>query len=143
MDPWIGRAQAIVHPNPVAVVCHAGVLKTDALHVRGAPGRDEKAIRFDPGLKGTLPDRQDLRGSIPARLRDRCVQMDGDSLFTQLPLQQQGGILEQILREVEVECLPTDIPSHIDVDVSELVFGQVLRVSNLPHGGKVKFEIEG
>ena len=38
-------------------------------------------------------------------------------------VKQQGGILEQMLREVEVECLPTDIPSHIDADVSELVFG--------------------
>jgi large subunit ribosomal protein L25 len=54
-------------------------------------------------------------------------------------VKQQGGILEQILREVELECLPSDIPGHIDLDVSELVFGQVLRVSDLPHGGKVKF----
>jgi large subunit ribosomal protein L25 len=54
-------------------------------------------------------------------------------------VKQQGGILEQVLREVELECLPGDIPSHIDVGVSELVFGQVLRVSDLPHGGKVKF----
>jgi large subunit ribosomal protein L25 len=51
----------------------------------------------------------------------------------------QGGILEQILREVEIECLPADIPSHIDVDVSELMFGQVVRVSDLPHAGKLKF----
>jgi large subunit ribosomal protein L25 len=51
----------------------------------------------------------------------------------------QGGILEQILREVEVECLPADIPSHIDADVTHLVFGTVLRVSNLPHSAKLKF----
>jgi large subunit ribosomal protein L25 len=51
----------------------------------------------------------------------------------------QGGILDQIMREVEVECLPADIPSHIDADVSELVFGTVLRVKDLPHGGKLKF----
>ena len=31
-----------------------------------------------------------------------------------------GGILDQVLREVEIECLPADIPSHIDVDVSDL-----------------------
>ena len=54
-------------------------------------------------------------------------------------VKQQGGILEQMLREVEVECLPTDIPSHIDADVSELVFGKVLRVADLPHSDKVKF----
>jgi len=51
----------------------------------------------------------------------------------------QGGILEQVLREVEIECLPGDIPSHIDADVSNLMFGHVLRVSELPHGGKLKF----
>jgi large subunit ribosomal protein L25 len=44
-----------------------------------------------------------------------------------------------VQREVEIECLPTDIPSHIDVDVSNLAFGDVLRVSDLPHGGKLKF----
>src|SRR5712671_7908333 len=54
-------------------------------------------------------------------------------------VKQQGGILEQILREVEVECLPTDIPSHIEADVSELVFGKVLRVADLPHNEKLKF----
>ena len=51
----------------------------------------------------------------------------------------QGGILDQVLREVEVECLPSDIPSHIDVDVTALAFGDVLRVSDLPHGGKLRF----
>jgi large subunit ribosomal protein L25 len=51
----------------------------------------------------------------------------------------QGGIMEQILREVEVECLPADIPSHIDADVSHLVFGTVLRVSDLPRSEKLKF----
>jgi large subunit ribosomal protein L25 len=51
----------------------------------------------------------------------------------------QGGILDQVLREVEIECLPADIPSHLDLDVTSLVFGQVLRVADLPHGGKLKF----
>jgi large subunit ribosomal protein L25 len=45
-----------------------------------------------------------------------------------------------MLREVELECLPGDIPGHIDVDVSELVFGQSLRVADLPQGeGKLRF----
>jgi len=51
----------------------------------------------------------------------------------------QGGILEQITREVEIECLPADIPSHIDADVTHLVFGTVLRVVDLPHAAKLKF----
>ena len=54
-------------------------------------------------------------------------------------VKQQGGILDQVLREVEIECLPADIPSHIDADVTDLVFGHVLRVSELPHSGTIRF----
>jgi len=54
-------------------------------------------------------------------------------------VKQQGGIMDQVIREVEVECLPGDIPTHIDADVSALEFGIVLRVKDLPHGGTLKF----
>jgi large subunit ribosomal protein L25 len=54
-------------------------------------------------------------------------------------VKQQGGILEQIWREVEVECLPGDIPNSVELNVSELVFGTVLRVSDLPANPKIKF----
>jgi large subunit ribosomal protein L25 len=50
-----------------------------------------------------------------------------------------GGILDQVMREVEIECLPADIPSHIDVDVSNLDLHEVLRVSDLPHSDKIKY----
>jgi large subunit ribosomal protein L25 len=50
-----------------------------------------------------------------------------------------GGILDQVLREVEIECLPGDIPSHIDVDVSGLQINDAVRISDLPHGDKVKY----
>ena len=51
----------------------------------------------------------------------------------------QGGILDQVMREVEIECLPGDIPSHIDVDISGLDIHGVIRVSDLPHTGSVKY----
>ena len=51
----------------------------------------------------------------------------------------EGGILDQVLREVEIECLPGDIPNHIDVDVSDLAMHAVLRVSDLPHSDKIKY----
>ena len=51
----------------------------------------------------------------------------------------QGGVLDQILREVEVECLPRDIPSHLDVDVSGLELNGAIHISDLPHSGKLKF----
>jgi large subunit ribosomal protein L25 len=50
-----------------------------------------------------------------------------------------GGILDQVLREVEVECLPADIPANISVDVSNLELYASLRVSDLPHSGSIKF----
>ena len=51
----------------------------------------------------------------------------------------EGGILEQLLREVEIECLPADIPKAIEADVSHLVFGVELRVKDLAHSDKLKF----
>jgi large subunit ribosomal protein L25 len=54
-------------------------------------------------------------------------------------VKQQGGILEQITREVEIECLPGDIPNAIELSVADLVFGTVLRVSDLPKNDKIKY----
>jgi large subunit ribosomal protein L25 len=51
----------------------------------------------------------------------------------------QGGILEHVLREVEIECLPGDIPSHLDVDVTGLEIHKSIHVSDLPHSGSIKF----
>ncbi len=51
----------------------------------------------------------------------------------------EGGILEQLLREVEVECLPADIPKSIEADISHLSFSVDLRVRDLEHSAKVKF----
>lgn len=43
-----------------------------------------------------------------------------------------GGILDLVTREIEIECLPTNIPAHIAVDVSDLGIGDAIRVSDLP-----------
>lgn len=91
--------------------------------------------QYEP-IKGRLLHIDLKRIAMDERLRVKVpIMLLGEAAG----VKQQGGILEQILREVELECLPSDIPGHIDLDVSELVFGQVLRVSDLPHGGKVKF----
>ena len=50
-----------------------------------------------------------------------------------------GGILDQILREVEIECLPADIPDHIDIDVSGLELHGAIHISDLPHSGSIKY----
>ena len=69
-----------------------------------------------------------LRVSVPITLK-------GDAHGVKV----QGGILEQMMREVEIECLPADIPGRIEADVTKLEFGQTIRVSGLPHSDKIKF----
>src|SRR5207249_8017384 len=46
-------------------------------------------------------------------------------------VKQQGGLLEFIRREIEIECLPADIPENVEVDVSELMLHQGIRVRDL------------
>lgn len=60
-------------------------------------------------------------------------------LGTPVGVKTEGGVLDQVLREVEIECLPADIPGHIDVDVSGLEMHQVVRVNGLPHSDKIKY----
>jgi large subunit ribosomal protein L25 len=43
-----------------------------------------------------------------------------------------GGILDFVSREIEIECLPGNIPEHLPVDVSELLIGDALRVADVP-----------
>ena len=50
----------------------------------------------------------------------------------------EGGILDFVSREVEVECLPGDIPEHIVVDVTELGLHDGVRVRDLPANPKWK-----
>src|SRR5262249_46855267 len=54
----------------------------------------------------------------------------------------QGGILDFVTRELEIECLPTDIPEKIEVDVSHLELGKHLRVSELKLSDKVQILTE-
>src|SRR6188474_20745 len=51
-------------------------------------------------------------------------------------VKQQGGIVDFVNREIEVECLPADIPEHIDIDISELMLHQGIRVRELPQDDK-------
>jgi large subunit ribosomal protein L25 len=51
-------------------------------------------------------------------------------------VKQQGGIIDFVNREIEVECLPGDIPEHITVDVSELMLHQGIRVRDIVADGK-------
>ncbi|HZS54828.1 MAG TPA: 50S ribosomal protein L25 [Bryobacteraceae bacterium] len=50
----------------------------------------------------------------------------------------QGGIHEVVTREIEIECLPNDIPEQFTVNVSELMIGQSVRAGEIPMSGSVK-----
>lgn len=52
-------------------------------------------------------------------------------------VKQQGGLLDFVHREIEVECLPGDIPEHIEVDVSNLMLNQSIRLREV--AGSVKW----
>lgn len=70
-----------------------------------------------------------VRVMMDAKIRVRvAIEVVG----TALGVKAEGGILDVVTREVEVECLPTAIPEHITVDVSELAIGDLIRVGELP-----------
>lgn len=68
-----------------------------------------------------------LRVSIP-------VHLTGEAKGVKV----EGGILDFVHREIEVECLPADIPEHITIDVSELGIHDGVRVRDLPADAKWK-----
>jgi large subunit ribosomal protein L25 len=53
-------------------------------------------------------------------------------------VKQQGGLLDIVHREVEIECLPADIPEHIEIDVAELMLGQAIRLKDVATNPKWK-----
>jgi len=63
--------------------------------------------------------------------RKIIVEVPVDSQGIPAGVRNDGGILEHMLHHIEIECLPTDIPEHIEIDVSELEVGDSLHVSDL------------
>jgi large subunit ribosomal protein L25 len=53
-------------------------------------------------------------------------------------VKQQGGLLEPVAREIEIECLPDEIPEEFVIDVTELMLGQNRRAGDLPMSGSMK-----
>jgi len=60
------------------------------------------------------------------------VKVSIEVLGTAKGVKTEGGILDFVTREVEVECLPGNIPAHLPIDVAELSIGDALRVSQIP-----------
>ena len=53
-------------------------------------------------------------------------------------VKRDSGILQNLMRDIEIECLPDRIPGHIKIDISGLEIGQSFRVSDLQIGEGIK-----
>ncbi len=95
-------------------------------------GRQEPAIvkdwQVDP-VSGNLLHVDLLRIAMDVRMR---VKVPVHTFGEPSGVKVQGGVYEVVTREVEVECLPADIPTEFKVDVSGLALNQSLRASELP-----------
>jgi len=100
--------------------------------VRVAEGAEEKAMmkdwQVDP-LSGSLLHVDLLRIAMDVRMRVRVpVHTFGEAQGVKM----QGGVFEVVTREVELECLPGDIPEEFKMDVSGLMIGKQLRAGDIP-----------
>lgn len=126
-----GPVTLSVNPRHVAKILtsEAGHNAVFTLQVKGQ-GKTPAMIRdwqVDP-VKGLLLHVDFLRVSMEERLKVKVpVHVQGEPVG----VKQQGGILELVQREVELECLPGDIPDEFVVQVSELNMNQSLRVGDL------------
>ncbi|MGH9775728.1 MAG: 50S ribosomal protein L25 [Candidatus Acidiferrales bacterium] len=115
----------------------ARILRSESGHntiftVQVAGGAEEKAMmkdwQVDP-VTGVLLHADLLRVAMDVRMRVKVpVHTFGEPEGVKL----QGGIFEMVTREVEVECLPGDIPEEFKMDVSALTIGKQLRAADLP-----------
>jgi large subunit ribosomal protein L25 len=95
-------------------------------------GKHEPAILKDwlvDPISGKLLHVDLLRVAMDVRMKVKVpIHTFGDPAGVKV----QGGVFEVVTREVEIECLPADIPTEFRMDVSELMLGKQLRASELP-----------
>jgi len=95
-------------------------------------GKQEPAIvkdwQVDP-VTGRLLHVDLLRVAMDVRMR---VKVPVHTFGEPQGVKMQGGIFEMVTREVELECLPGDIPEEFKVDVSDMLIGKQLRAADLP-----------
>ncbi len=127
-----------VDPRKISDVLHSesGHNAIFTLQIRGkAPARAMLRERQVDPVHGELLHVDLVRVARDAKLKVKVpIHITGEAQGVKV----QGGVFEFVLREVELECLPDDIPERITVDVTELTIGKNLRVVDLPLGPKVK-----
>jgi large subunit ribosomal protein L25 len=121
-----------VNAKQVAKILRSETGHNTIFNVRVAEGTEEKAMmkdwQVDP-FTGSLLHVDMLRIAMDVRMRVRVpVHTFGEPQGVKL----QGGIFEMVTREVEIECLPSDIPEEFKVDISGLMIGHQLRAGDVP-----------
>ena len=113
------------------------ILRSESGHntiftVQVANGNQENAIvkdwQVDP-VSGKLLHVDLYRVAMDVRMR---VKIPVHTFGEPQGVKMQGGVFEMVTREVEIECLPSDIPEEFKVDVSEYLIGKQLRAADLP-----------
>jgi large subunit ribosomal protein L25 len=101
------------------------------------------AIEGAPAAKGMIVEWQNepIKGHLLHIAMDKAMRVSVPVQLIGVPagVKLGGGVLGQVLHEVEIECLPGNIPSHIDVDVSALEINGAVHISDLPHSEDIKF----
>jgi len=91
-------------------------------------------------LKGELLHADFFEVALDKRIEVKVhIELEG----TPVGVKNQGGLLEFVTRELELECLPTEIPDKITVDVADLELGRHLRVSDVTLPDNVTLLTEG
>lgn len=129
-----------VDPKQILKILHSdsGHNSIFDLEINGSTAKAKAMIvdwQYEP-IKGSLMHIDLKRIALDKPIR---VEVPIQLIGIATGVKNQGGILDQVLRELEIECLPGDIPGHIDADVTNMSFGDVLRVADLPHSDKLKF----
>lgn len=119
----VEMSERSIHPLVFTSKTHLITLKVD--------GHEEleciiKDVQFDP-------------------VTDKIVHLDllglqkGEKIQLEIPVQligsaigiKEGGVLQHTLHKLSIECLPSDIPEHIEIDVTNVKLGQAIHVSDL------------
>ncbi len=91
-------------------------------------------IQYD-ALTGGLVHIDFLRINMDEKVR---VSVPVEIVGTAIGVKNEGGVLDHVLREVEIECLPGDIPSSLELDVSELHINEHLEAKDIDLAGKLE-----
>ncbi len=127
-----------VSPKEINKILHSATGHNTIFDVAIGAGDKTPAMIIDwlhHPVRGSLMHIDLKRIDLAKRLHVKVpVHVVGDPVGVKI----QGGMFELINREIEIECLPDDIPEHFTYDVSKLGLGQAVRASDIPLSGSMK-----